>query len=109
MFAKLKLISVCASAQSLQSSLSILWTAKNSGLLQAVSKDTDQTARIRSLICVFAWRIFFSRCCPYKENENKYYSNLARNEAASRKHAYIVLNPLTPLLYSKTGVYTGIH
>ena len=24
------------------------------------------------------------------------------------KHAYIVLSPLNPLLYSKTGVYSGI-
>ena len=28
---------------------------------------------------------------------------------SSRKHAYIILTPLTPLLYSKTGVYGGIH
>ena len=27
----------------------------------------------------------------------------------SRKHAYIILTPQTPLLYSKTGVYRGIH
>ena len=27
----------------------------------------------------------------------------------SRKHAYIFLTPQTPLLYSKTGVYRGIH
>ena len=27
----------------------------------------------------------------------------------SRKHAYIILTPLNPLLYSKTGVYRGIH
>ena len=29
--------------------------------------------------------------------------------SSSRKHAYIILTPLTPLLYSKTGVYRGIH
>ena len=28
---------------------------------------------------------------------------------ASRKHAYIILTPLNPTLYSKTGVYRGIH
>ena len=28
---------------------------------------------------------------------------------ASRKHTYIILTPETPLLYSKTGVYRGIH
>ena len=28
---------------------------------------------------------------------------------SSRKHAYINLTPLTPLLYRKTGVYRGIH
>ena len=28
---------------------------------------------------------------------------------SSRKHAYIMLTPETPLLYSKTGVYRGIH
>ena len=28
---------------------------------------------------------------------------------ASRKYAYIILTPLNPLLYSKTGVYRGIH
>ena len=28
---------------------------------------------------------------------------------ASRKHTYIILTPLNPLLYSKTGVYRGIH
>ena len=28
---------------------------------------------------------------------------------ASRKHGYIILTPLIPLLYSKTGVYRGIH
>ena len=28
---------------------------------------------------------------------------------SSRKHAYIILTPWTPLLYSKTGVYRGIH
>ena len=27
----------------------------------------------------------------------------------SRKHAFIILTPLNPLLYSKTGVYRGIH
>ena len=27
----------------------------------------------------------------------------------SQKHAYIILTPLNPLLYSKTGVYRGIH
>ena len=27
----------------------------------------------------------------------------------SRKHAYIILTPLNPILYSKTGVYRGIH
>ena len=27
----------------------------------------------------------------------------------SRKHAYIILTPYTPLLYSKTGVYKGIY
>ena len=27
----------------------------------------------------------------------------------SRKHTYIVLSPLNPTLYSKTGVYSGIH
>ena len=27
----------------------------------------------------------------------------------SRKRAYIILTPSTPLLYSKTGVYRGIH
>ena len=27
----------------------------------------------------------------------------------SRKHAYIILTPLNPLLYSKTEVYRGIH
>ena len=27
----------------------------------------------------------------------------------SRKHAYIILTPLAPLLYSKTRVYRGIH
>ena len=30
-------------------------------------------------------------------------------EKTSRKHAYIILTPLNPLLYSKTGVYRGIH
>ena len=28
---------------------------------------------------------------------------------SSRKHAYIVLTPLNSTLYSKTGVYMGIH
>ena len=28
---------------------------------------------------------------------------------SSRKHAWIILTPLTPLLYCKTGVYRGIH
>ena len=28
---------------------------------------------------------------------------------ASRKHAYIILTPLNPTLYSKTGVYRDIH
>ena len=28
---------------------------------------------------------------------------------ASRKHAYIILTPLKPILYSKIGVYRGIH
>ena len=27
----------------------------------------------------------------------------------SRKYTYIILTPLTPLLYSKTGVYRGKH
>ena len=27
----------------------------------------------------------------------------------SRKHTYIILSPLNPLLYIKTGVYRGIH
>ena len=27
----------------------------------------------------------------------------------SRKHAYIILNPLNPTLYSKTEVYRGIN
>ena len=27
----------------------------------------------------------------------------------SRKHAYIILTPLDLLLYSKTGVFRGIH
>ena len=31
------------------------------------------------------------------------------NPHTSRKHAYIILTPLTPLLYSKTGVYRSIH
>ena len=29
--------------------------------------------------------------------------------SASRKHAYIILTPLNLILYSKTGVYRGIH
>ena len=28
---------------------------------------------------------------------------------SSRKHTFTSLTPLTPLLYSKTGVYKGIH
>ena len=27
----------------------------------------------------------------------------------SWKHSYIILTPLNPFLYSKTGVYRGIH
>ena len=30
-------------------------------------------------------------------------------KVTSRKHAYIILTPLNPLLYSKTEVYRGIH
>ena len=28
---------------------------------------------------------------------------------SSRKHAYVVLTPLNPILFSKTGVYSGIQ
>ena len=28
---------------------------------------------------------------------------------ASRKHAHVILTPLNPILYSKAGVYRGIH
>ena len=28
---------------------------------------------------------------------------------SSLKHAYVTLTPLNPYLYSKTGVYRGIH
>ena len=36
--------------------------------------------------------------------------NIGRCCIPSRKHAYIILTPLKPpLLYSKTGVYSGIH
>ena len=28
---------------------------------------------------------------------------------SSRKHVYIILTPLNPTFYSKTGVYSGIH
>ena len=31
------------------------------------------------------------------------------NFLSSRKRANIVLTPLTPLLYGKTGVYSSIH
>ena len=42
-----------------------------------------------------------SKCCPLKI--------LTQHVKLSRKHAYIILTPLTRLLYSKTGVYRGIH
>ena len=32
-----------------------------------------------------------------------------RDIKASRKHTYIILTPLNPTLYGKTGVYRGIH
>ena len=30
-----------------------------------------------------------------------------KGKYTSRKHAYIILTPLNPILYSKTGVYRG--
>ena len=40
---------------------------------------------------------------------NKQLTLAISNSSASRKHAYIILRPETSHLYSKTGVYRGIH
>ena len=48
--------------------------------------------------------------CAGKKNNKKQMRHMALDHsAASRKHAYIILTPLNPLLYSKTGIYRGIH
>ena len=47
----------------------------------------------------------------YRNNPEDTHEMLQSGSAAfpSRKHTHIILTPKTPLLYSKTGVYRGIH
>ena len=41
--------------------------------------------------------------------EKRTLSTFDQDHLSSRKHAFIILTPLNPTLYSKTGVYRGIH
>ena len=50
-----------------------------------------------------------SRTLQKKKKKKKKTKNKTDNDSPSRKHAYIILTPLNPLLYSKTGVYKGIQ
>ena len=50
----------------------------------------------------YFFSVFYDVCLNKQKQSDVIY-------VASRKHAFIILTPLNPLLYSKTGVYRGIH
>ena len=55
------------------------------------------------------WRKLYK---VYPVDSNRFLLRLIHNTlnmGTSRKHAYIVLTPLNPISYSKTGVYRGRH
>ena len=90
-----------------------------------------QSKQHTALVCRFDWAMFLkifdanSTCrkqylhvrwptCVWSIQErSEHYCDwltwLYNSNNTSRKHTCIILTPLNPLLYSKTGVYRGIH
>ena len=58
------------------------------------------------LTCRFIWCVIKFIFCSERERERE--SPVTRLLSSSRKHAYIILIPLNPTLYSKTGVCRGM-
>ena len=67
----------------------------------------------RGKIIVKTFRRYFCyRIYPKYSDRDAYNVDqirLRKTRHSSRKHTYIILTPLNPTLYSKTGVYRGIH
>ena len=66
--------------------------------------------RILSLIRIFTEGSLVSQGCKNSScRQRRLISLVAQADLTSRKHVYLSLTPLNPLLYSKTRVYRGIH
>ena len=70
------------------------------------------SGQVIKLVIYYTWAASWKRYLSGQVITLVIYYTWALKKSVSeplRKHAYIVLTPLNPLLYSETGVYRGIH